>query len=121
MAQDILFILSPSFDGDGREEYCPECAEMFGLLCCFPDLKDHLDIRYLEIAKPREQLVSLLGADHQNCPTLVLSGGYQLSDGAPVKSANGVQFFDNARDIGHYLAERYGRPYPRGHRWPNAS
>ena len=112
MLRDTLFLLPPGFAANGRREYCPECAEMWGVLHYYPALIHTLDIRYQPIERPRAEMVALLGAEHQNCPTLV------LADDAPahdiVKSANRARFIDNARDIGVYFAHRYGGAYPRG-------
>ena len=114
MARDILFLLAPGFEDNGRREYCPECAEMWGLLAYFPAIKDALDIRYQPIARPREEITTILGTEHQNCPTLVLHETAPISGHATILNANGHRFLDNARDIGKYFADRYGTPFPRG-------
>jgi uncharacterized membrane protein len=112
MIRDRLFLLPPGFEANGRREYCPECAEMWGLLHYYPALMHTLDIRYQPLARPRAEMVALLGEDHQNCPTLV------LSEHAPghtvVQTAKGARYIDNARDIGVYFAHRYGVAHPRG-------
>jgi hypothetical protein len=112
MLRDTLFLLPPGFAANGRREYCPECAEMWGVLNYYPALVHTLDIRYQPIERPRAEMVALLGAEHQNCPTLVLEG--QAPGHDVVKSANGARYIDNARDIGVYFAHRYGVAYPRG-------
>jgi len=114
MARDLLFLLAPGFEDNERREYCPECAEMWGVLAYFPAIREAVEIRYQPIRRPRADLVSLLGTDHQNCPTLILhetSTGYAK---AIAKVHDGHRFLDNARDIGKYFAERYGTPFPRG-------
>lgn len=114
MARDILFLLPPGFDANGRREYCPECAELWGFLHYFPAILPSLDIRYQPIEKPRPEMAALLGDATQNCPTLVLDA---LSPGVAasrLKKRNGLRFLDNARDIGAYYAERFGAPHPRG-------
>lgn len=112
MTKDILFLLAPGFEDNGRREYCPECAEMWGLLGYFPAIKDSLEIRYQPINRPRTDMVALLGEENQNCPTFVLCAS---SPHIPeVKMANGHAFLDNARDIGKYFAQIYGTPWPRG-------
>lgn len=114
MARDVLFLLEPLFHDNGRKEYCPECAEIWGVLSYFPDIKTRLDIRYQPIEKPRTELQSLLGSENQNCPTLVLSETSQNVEHSGIVSANGVRFIDNARGIGQYFAQRFGTPFPRG-------
>ncbi len=119
MAKDVLFLLAPGFEDNKRREFCPECAEIWGVISYFPAIKPALDIRYQPLAKPRPDMVALLGAEHQNCPTLILGktadpGPSSADGGANVKTANGARFVDNARDIAKYFAYRYGTPYPRG-------
>lgn len=114
MTKDLLFLLPPGFRDNDRYEYCPECAEVWGLLGYFPGIREAVDIRYMSIHRPRAEMVSLLGEAHQNCPTLVLSDGSEGSLKAAVQVTDGMRFIDNARDIGKYWAERFGTPWPRG-------
>ncbi len=112
--KDILFLLTPGFYDNDRREFCPECAELWGVLSYYPALKEGLDIRPQELSRPREGLVALLGAAHQNCPTLVLGKDVDVGPFAKVKEANGNRFIDNARDIAKYFAHRFGTAFPRG-------
>jgi len=115
MIRDTLFLLAPGFEDKSRREYCPECAEIWGVLSYFPAIREALDIRYQPIQRPREEMVDLfLGDKHQNCPTLVLNEASPGSEHAKIQTANGHRFLDNARDIGKYFADRYGTPFPRG-------
>ncbi len=112
MSKPILYLLAPGFVGKNEQrEYCPECAEMWGVLSYFPAIKEALDIRYMPIDKPREEMAKRLGAENQNCPTLVLT--QKPPQGIRVKSANGHDFIDNARGIGFYFSKVYGTPVPR--------
>ena len=113
MTRDILFLLAPGFEDNDRREYCPECAEMWGVLSYFPAIKEALEIRYEPIAHPRPGLVEMLGAGDWNCPTLVLADDADAAPQAWIKSANGRRFIDNARDIGRHFAQHYGTPVPR--------
>ena len=114
MSRDIIFLLAPGFADNDRREYCPECAEIWGVLNYFPAILHGLDIRYQPIARPRLEMVEMLGEKNQNCPTLVLAEGVDAGSHAEVKSANDRRFLGNARDIGKYLSHRYGIPFPRG-------
>jgi Protein of unknown function (DUF3088) len=119
MSRDIIFLLAPGFEEPmskhgRRREYCPECAEIWGVLNYFPAILHGLDICYQPIVRPRAEMVDMLGEDHQNCPTLVLAQGVDAGAAAAVKTANGHIFLDNARDIGKYFAHRYGVAVPRG-------
>ncbi|MDQ7018180.1 MAG: DUF3088 family protein [Robiginitomaculum sp.] len=112
--KDILFLLAPGFEDNDRREFCPECAEIWGVLAYFPAIKESLDIRYQPIARPRAELVAMLGKANQNCPTLVLSGQIDAGPHAVVHKIGQHRFLDNARDIAKYFAHRYGTPMPRG-------
>jgi len=108
----ILFLLPPGFEANGRREYCPECAEMWGVLNYFPAIREALDIRYEPLGHPRPGLTSLLGEGVWNCPTLVLADGAAPA-GDFAKTANGRRYIANVRDIARYFAELYGTPVPR--------
>jgi hypothetical protein len=112
-SKDLLFLLAPGFEAGGRREYCPECAELWGVLSYYPAIKEALEIVYQPIDHPRAALVALLGEGHWNCPTLVLAGDAETGE-ANVKDANGHRYIDNARDIGKYFSRRFGTPFPRG-------
>lgn len=113
MARDILFLLPPGFVSAGRREYCPECAEVWGLLHYFPAILASVDIRYQPIDRPRPEMTAMLGDGRQNCPTLALDPSSPAEEPF-IQAANGVRFVDSARDIGRYYAARFGTPHPRG-------
>lgn len=73
MARDILFVLKENFsDGPGVPYFCPDCAYITGVLTYFPKLRHNLDVRYVEFARPRKEIVDLIGTEHQGSPVLVL-------------------------------------------------
>lgn len=112
--RDLLFLLAPGFCGDdGERQYCPECAEIWGVLSYFPTIREALDIVYQPIGHPRPQMTTLLGDGEWNCPSLLLADGVDPGPHAKGKEANGRRMLDNARDIGKYFAHRYGTPLPR--------
>ncbi|MGD9800536.1 MAG: DUF3088 family protein [Parvularculaceae bacterium] len=113
MTRSTLFLLPASFGDEGRRQFCPECAELWGFLHYFPEIRDGLDIRYEAIAHPRAGLVALLGEGRWNCPTLVLGDEEPASGAGLIKTANGRRYIDNARDIERYYAEIAGTPNPR--------
>ena len=112
--RDTLFLLPPGFEDNSQREYCPECAEIWGLLSYFPAIKESLSIIYQPIEKPREDMTALLGDKNQNCPTLVLAESSQSFENCGIMQKSGHRFINNARDIGKYYAQRYGTPWPRG-------
>jgi len=114
MTRDTLFLLAPGFTDNSRREYCPECAEMWGLLSWFPALKESLNIVYVPIEKPRAAMSELLGDKNQNAPTLILHDHSPGFDDVGIMRKSGHRFINNARDIGKYYTRRDGTPWPRG-------
>ena len=114
MTRDTLFLLPPGFADNDRREYCPECAEMWGLLSYFPAIKESVDISYQPIKRPRADIVAMLGDKNQNCPTLVLSEDSPSFENCGIMKKGGHRFINNARDIGRYYSQRFGTPIPRG-------
>jgi len=112
--RDTLYLLPPGFFDNNRREYCPECAEIWGLLSWFPALRETLNIEYMPIDKPRPSMVEILGDKNQNCPTLVLADDSPEYDNMRILTKNGYRFMNNARDIGKYYCACFGIPTPRG-------
>jgi hypothetical protein len=114
MQRDTLFLLkAPFVDGPGTSFYCTECAELNGLLQYHPELRDRVDVRFVDYPRPRAEIVARVGEAHQSCPVLVLAEGSQ-DDGPEVKRANDrdARFVSGARDIAHHLARRFGTSRP---------
>lgn len=113
MNQDTLYLIRPDFPENGKTYYCPGCAEMLGLLEFYPALKQRLQIRWVDFARPRPELVALLGEENQSCPVLVLSA---VPANPPahlkIRHANGRAFVADAREIGEYLAHVHGIGLP---------
>ena len=80
----ILFLLRAGFpDAKHGPEgaYCPECATVAGILHYYPDVAAQLDIRQVDVPRPRTDVVALVGEEHQSCPVLVLQPVTQLERG----------------------------------------
>lgn len=114
MQKDTLFLLPPGFEDNDRREYCPECAEMWGLLSWFPAIKESLEIIYVPILKPRAVMSAVLGEKNQNAPTLLLHADSPEYEDCGIMRYRGSRFINNAKDIGKYYGKRYGTPVPRG-------
>ena len=114
MTRDTLFLLAPGFFDNERREYCPECAEIWGVLNYYPTIKESLEISYQPIAKPRADIVAVLGDKNQNCPTLILSDDSPSFENCGIMKKSGHRFINNARDIGRYYSQRFGTAVPRG-------
>lgn len=106
MDRDRLYLLKPGFFDAGQGPYfCPHCAQVIGLLEFHPVLKANLDVRFLDFARPRLELVELLGEENQSCPVLVLAHPPAGSPAAPnLQTAKGRWFVEGANEIAQYLA-----------------
>ena len=112
--KDTLFTLAPGFEDNGRREYCPECAEIAGLLAYYPAIKDGLEIVHVSIEHPRAAITALLGDGRYNAPTLLLAESVDAAEMAGVKQASGRYYLDSARTISAYWRQRYGIAARRG-------
>ena len=115
MARDILFLLKEDFmDGAGAPYFCPDCAQISGVLSYFPKLRHKLDVRYIDFPRPRNEIVELLGDKHQGCPVLILDKPPAMDALAYVTGhANGKSFISGAKAIANYWSytESVSRPH----------
>ena len=51
---------------------CSHCAMIEGALQFKPHWQEHVDIRRIDFANPREQVIELLGEDNQWLPVLFI-------------------------------------------------
>jgi hypothetical protein len=59
--KDQLYLLRPGFMNAGMGPlYCSDSAPVEGVLSFFPQLRDLVDIHYLEFPRPRQALVQAL-------------------------------------------------------------
>ncbi|MEX1250768.1 MAG: DUF3088 family protein [Hyphomonas sp.] len=115
MPRDTLFLLPPGFAANGRREFCPECAELWGLLSWYPALKETLDIVYVGIDHPRAPITALLSEGRHNAPTLVLHADSPRAESVPYTQSNGHTYLPSARLIAKHFSALHGTPVPRGH------
>jgi hypothetical protein len=91
--------------------YCSDSAPVEGVLSFFPQLRQLVDIHYLEFLRPREPLVKALGDQYQSLPVLILAADRKLIDEELQPSnANGKWFFADQSSIRHYLSTQYDLP-----------
>jgi hypothetical protein len=98
--KDTLYLLTPGFEDPaypGMTFYCWHCALMEGVLASFPELGEKLNVRRIAWARPRQEVVELLGEENQSLPLLVLAEG---------------GFIDDKDKIMEALTERHGFPNP---------
>jgi hypothetical protein len=112
-ARDTLFLLDVSFDdanaGPGPF-YCPDSTAVYGVILSFPQLAGRLDIRRIGFARPRQQIVDLIGAPNQSCPVLILPEGETSQFQTGVH--DGRAYVSDLRSIRIALMERHGFPAP---------
>lgn len=86
---------------------------MVGLFDLYPELKQHVEIHWVDFARPRPELVELIGTENQSCPVLVLAAPpVNLPSGLIIHSAHGRAFIEGPRDIAIYLAHTRGTGLP---------
>ncbi len=110
--KDQLYLLRPGFMNAGMGPlYCSDSAPVEGVLSFFPQLRDLIDVHYLEFPRPRAPLVTALGEQNQSLPVLIVAKGQKLKDPELEPShANRVQFFAQEKQIRQYLSTQYNLP-----------
>lgn len=111
MDRDLLFLLKPGFSDaalPGQSFICWTCTLVEGVLALYPDLQRRIDVRRVDFARPRADVIALIGAENQSLPVLV------LADDAPAGLENGVfqrrRFAEGKDAILRALTLRYGIP-----------
>lgn len=114
MIRDRLYLLKSDFMDHGKGPYfCPDCAQLLGLLEFDPALKQKLEMRFVDFPRPRPELLQLLGEQNQSCPVLVLKDPpSNLPESVPVQNANGQSFVEGVDENANYFAHVYGTGIP---------
>jgi hypothetical protein len=110
--KDQLFIMKPGFTNGGLGPlYCGDSAPVEGMLSFFPQLREQVDVSYIEFPRPRAPLFELLGEDNQGIPVLILASDTAIKDPTlePL-SANGHRFFNDQALIRRYLSSQFDLP-----------
>jgi hypothetical protein len=104
--KDQLYLLQPGFHNAGLGPmYCSDSAPVEGVLSFFPQLRQLVDVHYLEFPRPRAELINLLGQENQGLPVLVLAENQAIKDTElAAQSAHGRKFFSDEKSIRHYLS-----------------
>ncbi len=112
--KDRLYLLRPGFMDQGKGPFfCPECALLEGMLSYYPDLRNRIEIHYVDFPRPRAVLISELGPEGQGCPTLILGDVTRPAPpGLTVREVNGRRFIAKDIEICRYLASAYGVGQP---------
>lgn len=113
--KDQLYLLKPNFfDHEEGPFFCPECALVEGMLSFYPNLREKVNVHYIDFARPRQLLISILSEDNQSAPKLILGNRSQtIPLDVNVQTYNGKKFISNQIEICKYLASTYhcGRPH----------
>lgn len=112
--RDILFLLEPGFEENGARWFCPYSAQVVGFLEYFPAARATLDIREVDFARPRRQIVELIGEELQSCPVLVLATDSKVPGELreDVINSRGHRVISATKSILRYLAISRGLPLP---------
>jgi Protein of unknown function (DUF3088) len=110
--KDQLYLLRPGFTNAGLGPlYCSDTAPVEGVLSFFPQLRELIDVHYLEFARPRPPPIKALGERYQSLPTLILAEGRELIDKElEPKRAGDTRFFCDEKSIRHYLSTQHNLP-----------
>lgn len=109
--RDKLYLMKPGFvNADLGPFYCGDSVAVEGLLGFFPELRDKIDVFYLEFPRPRQALVDALGDENQSIPVLILSEGNTLASGKSATEANGYTFITDEKEIREHLSLKFNLP-----------
>jgi len=109
-----LFLLKPNFtdpniDQSGTRYFCPYSALVNGVINYYPELKNKLEIHYVDFKRPRAMIIDLIGEENQSCPVLILDKQPQFTTANDhVQTAKGKQFINDTDEILRYLASQFG-------------
>ncbi len=105
----ILFLLQCDFIDtqidQSQKFYCPHCAMIEGVLHYYPDLRDHLDIRYVDFPRPRKEIIALVGEENQGCPLLITSLDNQSANSFSV--LGNMRFTNDTKKIATFFANQF--------------
>jgi len=112
--KDVLFLLTGQWEDAERGEgpwLCADCCTMEGALLINPHWAEAITLVRIEWIKPRPEIIALLDEDHQNAPTLILSGSSPAHQ--EVDLVNGHRIITDPEMICRQLAACYGGARPK--------
>ena len=109
--KDILFLFTGGWDSnDGEARLCADCCTIEGALLLNPHWADAVTIVRVEAARPRAEIVAVLGDNNQNAPSLVLMTDTVAHE--VVDTLGDRRFMTDPRLICRQLAEAFGGSRP---------
>ena len=89
--------------------FCIHCAAVEGMLSCFPELQQQLDVKRIAFPRPRPDVIALLGEAHQSCPVLAVAKPHPAAQHLLKQSTEtGNYFVAGPEAIAAYLAIVHG-------------
>lgn len=108
--KDQLFLMKPGFTNAGMGPfYCGDSVSIEGVLGFFPELRQKVDVAYVDFPRPRHPIADKLGEDNQSIPVLILADE-RVGKTSAAKHARGVAFINDEREIRKYLSTKFGLP-----------
>lgn len=115
MPRTLLFLLKSEFsdpDHGCTPFFCPQCLAIEGLLAMFPKVRQNLEVRHVDFARPRGALEGFVG-DDQSCPQIVLPNGDDaFSSKLSEQGLGEVRRIKEPKAVQDYLIVRFGLPNP---------
>jgi hypothetical protein len=113
-----LFLLKPDFRDEksgenGQLYFCPPCAAINGYLAYYPQVKKDIELFYVDFKRPRQEIISLIGADNQSCPVLIADLQEKNIKPELFSSSGELYFINNPDLILTFLSHRFktGAPH----------
>jgi hypothetical protein len=108
--KDKLFLVKPDFMDDGQGPfYCPDSMPVEGMLGFYPQLRELVDVEYIEFQRPRAAVIRELGEEHQGLPVLIVAEeNVSKTSHLGLQTHEGKYFLDDQRQIRGYLSFVYG-------------
>jgi hypothetical protein len=109
--KDQLYLMKPGFMNAGLGPfYCGDSVSVEGLLGFYPELRDKIDVHYVEFPRPRQALVDAIGEDNQSIPVLILATDLDADSDLVPTRRQGRAFFSDEKKIRQYLSLTFGLP-----------
>jgi hypothetical protein len=109
--KDVLYLMKPGFVNAGLGPfYCGDSVAVEGLLGFYPELREKIDIVYIDFSRPRQAIVDMIGEDQQSVPVLILANISTEPETIHAKVANGHRYIADEKQIREYLSLSHGLP-----------
>ena len=106
---DKLFLVKPGFlDEEQGPFYCPDSLAVEGMLGFYPQLRELIDVQYVEFQRPREVVIRELGEENQGLPVIIIDEQNFLKvNHLGIHSYNGKHFLNDQKEIRGYISLVY--------------